>query len=534
MRVHVIFREGNPEHILARLANALVERAGWSAGSAPDPTADVNYYFPYLEVDRNWHDTKTAAWFTHRDDPHPGKVTKWTLAAADVDLRLTSARIYLPELETFGVSALVTPPVDCAAFDIKTRARRQKPVVGVSGFVYPGGRKGDALVKRLAHSPLAERLTLKASGRGWDVPTRYYPAKDLPSFYQSLDVYLCPSTIEGIPMPPLEALACGVKVVIPRYVGLLDDLPDLPGIVRYTAGDYADMERALAVAVQIDADPAALRAAVETSYTVEAWADTHAQVFEQLVTPTMVGVDLPDWHGHSGVYYVAFGDPARTCAQRAITSWHTHMGDLPCAMASDTPIGGEDIFIKTHDADVGARTAKIRIYDNAPADWHYVLYLDADTEVVADVSFLFETLADGWELVICKNPSKYHVIREMVRPDNADECQLTYDLLGSEELLQLNGGVFAFRRCDRVQRFFQRWHEEWNMWGKRDQAALLRALYAEPLRVYVLGNEWNTVVRYDPPERTAGILHYPTTARRWDGPLFERLDSEQAWKRVTK
>jgi hypothetical protein len=102
--------------------------------------------------------------------------------------------------------------------------------------------------------------------------------------------------------------------------------------------------------------------------------------------------------------------------------------------------------------------------------------------------------------------------------------------VGTNEFLQYNGGVFGFRRCDRTARFFRDWHREWNVWGKRDQAALDRALYADPLRVYTLGVEWNLVTRYYPAERSAGILHYPTRARRWQGIIHHRLDNPQAWK----
>ena len=68
---------------------------------------------------------------------------------------------------------------------------------------------------------------------------------DMPQFYQGLDVLVCPSRVEGGPMPVLEALACGVRVVIPQHVGILDELPDVPGIHRYPRGDLASLIAAL-------------------------------------------------------------------------------------------------------------------------------------------------------------------------------------------------------------------------------------------------------------------------------------------------
>ena len=116
--------------------------------------------------------------------------------------------------------------------------------------------------------------------------------------------------------------------------------------------------------------------------------------------------------------------------------------------------------------------------------------------------------------------------------EKKDECDFTFGQIGTDELLQLNGGVFAYRRNDRTKDFFATWHEEWKRWGKRDQAALLRALWAHPLKIMVLGNEWNLITRYDNPSKSAGILHFPMTARSWRGVVHGRSDSPEAWRKV--
>ena len=536
MNVHIVCQATSGEHVIARLARLLTEQTGWTASIAPDPRAEINYLFPYLEWKRftDFKSTPTAAWFTHRDEAQPGKVPTWHGAAAAVDLRLTSARLYLPELEARGAARLVTPPLDREHFKPGRQVINERPIVGVAGMVYAGGRKGEALVGRLAQA--RPDVTFKGAGRGWPPPvrTRYYPPEELPLFYQSLDVFVCAATIEGIPLPPLEAMACGVPVVIPRGVGLLDELPDVPGVYRYPAGDYDGMQAAMDAALDGRGDAEALREAT-ARFTAEAWVSGHVEAFEALLNPAREVEPLPEWQGRSGVYVVAYGSPARTCAETALSSWKAQMPDVPCALASDSPLGLEDVFIETPDRDIGGRLAKIAIYDNAPSAWQYILYLDADTEVVADVSSLFGFLADGWELVICTNPEKYALARAMLRGDNADESAATWDAMGHDELIQLNGGVFAFRRCARVEAFFRRWHDEWQRWGKRDQGALLRALYAAPLRVLVLGNQWNTVQPYCPPEMTAGILHFPQTARRYSkGGFSGRLDSPEAFKHVIK
>jgi len=96
--------------------------------------------------------------------------------------------------------------------------------------------------------------------------------------------------------------------------------------------------------------------------------------------------------------------------------------------------------------------------------------------------------------------------------------------------LQLNGGVWAFGRNTRVERFFNRWRAEWEVYAQRDQGALFRALYADPLKTLVLGNEWNTFPKYTKGITTAGLMHYPGDARRWAGMIPGRIDSDAAWQ----
>lgn len=527
MDVHIVCTERDHERILYRLAAVLARETGWTLSEMPRPDAALNYFLPYLGY--QVVGTRTAAWFTHHDARQQHKRRQWEVAAAAVDLRTTSTTPYHALLAPLGATVKVPVPLDRAIFT-PADALPEGFTVGVSGFVYHDGRKGEDLIRQLALD-FAD-LDWRAVGQGWNIPTTFVATGALPAFYQSLRLYVCASRVEGVPYPPLEALACGVPVVIPRGVGLLDDLPDIEGIYRFDAGNYDSLKAALAHALTAlgAVEREALRAATE-AYTPEAWAVAHEQAFEVLINPVTVPV-VPNWHDCAGAYVVGFGDPARDCAANALDHWRVHMPDVPFAFVGAEPLGGEDVFIERPDADVGARIAKIDIYDNAPADWQYVLYMDADTEVIAGVSFLFDCLQDGWELVICKNPARFHIIREMKRPDNHEECAATFEQLGSDELLQLNGGVFAFRRCARVERFFRRWRQEWEHYGKRDQAALLRALYAEPLKVYVLGNEWNTVTRYMDASQSAGILHYPTTARRWSKRIDGRLDSPEAWRAV--
>jgi hypothetical protein len=85
-----------------------------------------------------------------------------------------------------------------------------------------------------------------------------------------------------------------------------------------------------------------------------------------------------------------------------------------------------------------------------------------------------------------------------------------------------------------VKRFFARWLKGWDKYAGRDQGALIRAMYTGPLRVYLLGNEWNTFPKYTKGITTAGLYHYPGRARRWEGLINGRIDSETAWAAVER
>lgn len=551
MKINIVCRDAfKNERILSRLARELAEVTGWSLTDTPDVTAEVVYYFPYLEIFnheryRAPERQVTAAWFTHHDTMQRGKGDLWGQAAERVDLRMVSARIYLADLERYGPTGVVAPPLDRAKFRPDPGYNRADiPVVGVSGWVYNGGRKGEDLVQRLQESKLRKAIHLVACGHGWPLACPEIPWQTLETFYQRLDIYLCTSLVEGVCYGPLEALACGKQVVIPQGVGVLDELPEMDGIYRYEGGDFEGMCQALKRAVDMAAEPEALRGATEP-FSRAAWGETHQIAFENYLYPPREAEILSAWDKNkcAGVYYVAFGAPSREMAKRAIVSCKKEMATLPVAFISDAPLGaGEDHFIAQADRDIGGRIAKINIDRLAPAEWQYILYLDADTEVVADISFLFKLLSDGWEFVICKNPGKYHELNQMRRPDNGPETDLTFEALRTDLALQLNGGVFAYRRNANTKRFFELWLEEWDRFGGRDQAALHRALWRQPLRTYVLGNEWNTIIRYDAgggyaydaPEITAGILHFPTTSRRWKGRIEGRLDSVEAWEAVRK
>jgi hypothetical protein len=543
-RIHIVCQNPTEDRIIPRMARTLRDRLGWTLSAAPDPRADVIYLLAYFEASRMrpWPDGPVAAYFTHREEEPPGnaKAKLYDQIAARVQLRVAMCRLYGEPLERYGPTATPALPVERDRFVIASRERGKRPVVGLSGYTYTNHRKGEDLVRGMLASTVASRVEWRASGRGWPVPTKRHSWAEMPEFYQGLDVLVCPSRVEGGPMPVLEALACGVSVVIPRGVGILDELPNVSGIHRYDRGDLPSLLAALEAAAfpETEPDPEQLREATEP-YSVEAFCTDHSRAFAEqfgcngaeVETAAVVPVRAP---GRRGIYCVAFGEPARKSALRMMHSAKRHMPDVPICLCAAEPIGPEDLFIQQPDSDVGGRRAKLKAYELAPAEWQAVLYLDADTEVVAPIHRFFEWIEDGWEFVICKDPHLMDTMAHFERHNNRAEMAELEREISTLNTLQINGGVWAFGRGERIAAFFQRWQAEWERHAQRDQGALLRALYTDPLRVLWLGNEWNAFPKYERGIRTAGLMHYPGEARRWRGLIPGRIDSPEAWAMVQR
>ena len=578
MRVNVVCRNMDADRVIPRFARYLADRLGWTLTRTPEPGHDVTYLAGYFEaqVCTPWPTGPVGAYFTHREEATPAKARLFDGTAERVQLRVATARMYAELLEGYGLTVQVRPPVERGRFVIAERSGRGALVAGFSGFTYSNGRKGEDLARDLVQTDVGKRVEWRASGRGWPVPTRSYSWAEMPDFYQGLDVLVCTALVEGVPMPPLEALSCGVSVVIPRGVGLLDELPDTPGIVRYERGNAVSLMGALTYAVEErgGVDPEALRAVTEP-YTIEAWCEGHAEAMERvgeqaneridggigtvLVTSSTlkgsnvgeaergagkmpavlsdVEVREPVERGTGstrGIYCVAFGEPARESCRRMMASAKAFMPDVPICLCAATPIGTtdaplEDVFVEGEDSDIGGRRAKLMAYENSPAEWETVLYLDADTEVVAPILQYFEWVEDGWELAICKDIYPNDVLGHIRHKVHSQEALATVQITGTWDVLQLNGGAWAFRRCEATAAFFLAWRREWERWAQRDQGALVRALYTHPLRLLLLGNEWNTFPKFQPEQATAGLLHFPGEARRWTGQIRSRLDEPEAW-----
>lgn len=286
--VNVLCRNMYDDRVIPRFSRYLRDHLGWPLTTIPIVDVDAYYLSGYFEYNmlQPWPDKPVAAYFTHREEQPPGnpKAKLFDRMAANVDLRIATAAMYAGMLADYGPTVQITPPVERNRFVIPKISGSRRPVAGFSGFTYKNQRKGEDLARALALSKIGRIIDWRASGRGWPVPTRRYSWSEMPTFYQSLDILVVTSLVEGVPMPPLEALACGVSIIVPRGVGLLDELPDLTGIHRYRAGDIKSMVAALAEALEMRSkvDRQALRA-ITDPFTIAAWCEQHRQAFEEVL-----------------------------------------------------------------------------------------------------------------------------------------------------------------------------------------------------------------------------------------------------------
>lgn len=277
MNVNIVLWQD--KHIIPRMAEWLNEAYGWTISNAPDNSADVNYYLPYLKWEHHDHPpTKTAAWFTHFEKGTEWKEDKWDHASMWIDKPLVTTDIYLP---MFDNASRIIPGVDMDLFypiDFEAE-NKTRPIAGIVGMGQP--RKGPHLVVDLFYGRIP--LDIRIVGDGWPFPATLIPHHVLVQFYAMIDFYLCTSLIEGIPGPVLEALACDKKVVVPHGVGICDELPEMVGIRHYQKGNAESLMNAIEFVLTDEPKPGMLRDVVGSMYTKEQWCSSHFEAMERLL-----------------------------------------------------------------------------------------------------------------------------------------------------------------------------------------------------------------------------------------------------------
>jgi glycosyltransferase involved in cell wall biosynthesis len=178
---------------------------------------------------------------------------------------LVSAHLEPVLAERYGCRTyLVGQSIDTALFTPGELRESPRPLL--IGVVGPFAVRSKGIPELLAGLALARRggwpievhraaaEPQSAAEAALGVVDRYehrLPTREMPAFYRRLDAYVHPShDEEGYPLPPLEAMACGVPVAVTR-IRSFAVVPD-EAVVRYACGD----PRAVPPVVAALADPA--------------------------------------------------------------------------------------------------------------------------------------------------------------------------------------------------------------------------------------------------------------------------------------
>lgn len=178
-----------------------------------------------------------------------------------------------------------------------------------------------------------------------------------------------------------------------------------------------------------------------------------------------------------GVVYIAYGDKANHEVSFSIKELRLSNPDLKFHIINQ--------ISQSANNHVESRRAKTMLDQYSPFD--LTCYLDADTRPQKSIQSGFEILNDGFDLVITPSDKQesdclWHV--------SEDERKKTFDRYGIIPL-QLQAGVFYFRKSTEVLKFFKVWREEWSIYRGEDQAAFLRAMHRVKLKIWLLGRPWN-------------------------------------------
>lgn len=268
IRLRIVTEE--PGWILHRQAVEIASRLPEAAVNAPFPNANVHYYLNYGYFERRPRSGLVIANFTHYDPQH--LADRWATAAREADHCVAVSEQTADILKRQGVSeqkiSVILSGIDSHY--------KPKLTLGLAGRVYPGGRKGEALVHALIEDEdFMEGVQIVATSDDWSVPVWRFD--DPADFYRSIDYLLIPSLNEGGPVPFMEALACGTLAIAPP-VGVIPAYPHIP----YERGNVKSLKKVTErLKREVTAGKGRLSSAI--SRTWQTWADDHIQLFDRLL-----------------------------------------------------------------------------------------------------------------------------------------------------------------------------------------------------------------------------------------------------------
>jgi alpha-N-acetylglucosamine transferase len=192
-----------------------------------------------------------------------------------------------------------------------------------------------------------------------------------------------------------------------------------------------------------------------------------------------------------GIIYICFGSKAIDAMLQSSASLNCHNNHEIIAVTNNRISGINTILFD--DLQSKGRWSKVNLDQLSPFD--YTLYLDSDTRINGNLDIYFDTLMNGYDLTI--TPSKNQG-SDLFWHLSKDDRTAVYQSIEFQDVLQLQAGVFSFRKSPAIFNLFQSWRSEWKRFKGQDQGALIRALYNNPVKLYLLSSVFNggTVINH--------------------------------------
>jgi glycosyltransferase involved in cell wall biosynthesis len=204
--------------VITNQENWIIKRLAYELRKIPQ-NMPITYFMTYAMLDEKT-EGMTAALFTHYEK---GNHKRFVNAAKKVDIAIALSENTAKEVRKYRKQCEV---IHCGT-DLK-----REIIFGVVGRVYKSGRKGEHLIAQLCND-----YKIIALGEDW-------PCENVDIerelFYPMIDYLIVSSTIEGGPIPVLDAIAMGVPVIAPD-VGWSWDYP----VIRYEKGSVDSLRSVL-------------------------------------------------------------------------------------------------------------------------------------------------------------------------------------------------------------------------------------------------------------------------------------------------
>ena len=293
-RLHIV--EKYHSYAMQRMAAPLFKLQGIEVtqGEEVDETADINLHMPWhhLENYEPTGESKHVAVFTHANPGSDAYIYKAGMKADIITAMSFEGRQKLIKL---GIDPRKIRVIYCGTDHTQFRKRN----IGMVASKQPNGRKRGHILLDLAWHMQPDWLNLMRFyiiGKGWGSLVSELEAvgvdvvhvdgiendKDMMDFYHTFDVLLSTAYEEGGPMPIVEAMKSGVKILTPDY-GFTHDL--LTDIDKYK--NVEELESKLIKMFEHDVD----NAMIASLMTWKSYVEDYAMICMDLVDTPVLEVE---------------------------------------------------------------------------------------------------------------------------------------------------------------------------------------------------------------------------------------------------